>query len=848
MKTGALELEGWRLYQLRYPAFFIALPMAAGIWLAWRIELGLGVALAAAAVGLFTVLLARKNRVREFSILFLLFLLGAARMAASLAPAGPRDIREITSASPQLASVRGHLTERATTHILQRNAREQLRTTTRVAVSEARLNGLWQPANGVVLVSSPYLAEEVFTAGRRVEVDGVLAEPTPALVPGLFNYREWLGTQGIHRELRVSGTNDWRITESNAKPPLTDRFFLWAKKTLARGIEREDEAQRLLWAMALGWKPGLDGTVAEPFLRTGTLHVFAISGAHIVIVAHLLQTALRHLRFGKRPAVYVVLPFVWFYVAATGWQSSAVRAAVMASVWLGGYLLKRPSNMINSLGAAAALIFLWDPAQLFQAGFQLSFLAVASLALLAEYLAAKGELLFKTDPFLPAELARRPCDRIKQLGRLLWAGTWREPVEGRNGLRWENRSLIYLSTSLAALLGTLPATAILFHTVSPVSLVANFVMVVLSEWTLGLCLASMALGSWAGPLTGWVNKAAWLLMKGMIRACDWFAAWPYGSLNIADQPWSLWALYYFLLAALLMGWFTRNSRRVWAWGGCGVLLAASLGAWIGQKPIPLRLTILPGRAGVVYAESSHPSREWLFDCADTVEFDHTIKPFLRSRGVNRLQHLALTQGDKRRMGAFEELDDLFHPRRISVSGGKFLSPAFRDTMERLETRRRPVQKLFAGETMDEWQALHPEKVVKSRRADDRSLVTVMEKEGWRVLLLGELGEAGQAALLGGGPNLRADILVMGSPDRGEPLNPALLNAIDPQLIIQTGRRQAFTKKLSTKFRRDLRATHRKVLFTDEDGGVELTVTRNAVGVRASTGEPWDLRKQNDPGR
>src|SRR5207247_8918344 len=77
----------------------------------------------------------------------------------------------------------------------------------------------------------------------------------------------------------------------------------------------------------------------------------------------------------------LILPLIWFYTGLTGWPASAIRASIMLTVVVVGWALKRPSDLINSLFAAALIILIWQPQQLFQAGFQLSFFVVLCIIL-----------------------------------------------------------------------------------------------------------------------------------------------------------------------------------------------------------------------------------------------------------------------------------------------------------------------------------------------------------------------------------------------------------------------------------------------------------------------------------
>jgi len=136
-------------------------------------------------------------------------------------------------------------------------------------------------------------------------------------------------------------------------PPLTDRFLNWSQRTLALGLPVEDEPLRLLWAMTLGWRTALTADISEPFLRAGTMHLFAIDGLRIALISGMLVALLRVLQISRAWCGLVAIPVIWFYTAATGWESSAIRASVMMTIVIGGWALKRPGDLINSLAAAA---------------------------------------------------------------------------------------------------------------------------------------------------------------------------------------------------------------------------------------------------------------------------------------------------------------------------------------------------------------------------------------------------------------------------------------------------------------------------------------------------------------
>src|SRR5262249_41403540 len=154
---------------------------------------------------------------------------------------------------------------------------------------------------------------------------------------------------------------------SPSRPPLADRFRLWARRALASGLSIEDESLRLEWALTLGWKTALTEEVSEPFVRAATYHIFAVDGLRMAIVFGIFFGLFRALCLPRPVCGMLLVPLIWFYVALTGWPASAIRATVMLTIVIVGWALKRPSDLLNSLLAAALIILIWQPQQIFQA-------------------------------------------------------------------------------------------------------------------------------------------------------------------------------------------------------------------------------------------------------------------------------------------------------------------------------------------------------------------------------------------------------------------------------------------------------------------------------------------------
>ena len=717
--------DAFEAFCRRHPLVPVAFAYGLGVWGGWRLPLPLAALfLTAGALASAVALLPRWRGAAMWPLLVSLGWLNLSLQSAGLSPV---DLRGLASGKPELVALRARLTETPTLRVFERDGQESWRAHAVVEVEALRRGGEWQPATGLIAVTTPGVLATNYFTGRVVELTGILREPRGALAEGLFDYRAFLAWQGIYFQLQCADTNDWRLLDTATapeRPPLIDRFLAWSQRTLARGLPVEDEELRLLWAMTLGWKTALTDEVSEPFMRSGTMHIFAISGLHIALIAGILVAVLRALQLPRGACGAVIVPLIWFYTAATGWQSSAIRSTIMMTVIIAGWSLHRPSNLLNSLAASGFIILIWEPTQLFQASFQLSFFVVLALALLLPPFEDLRQRLLQTDPFLPDELRPR----------------WRRWLDAP--VRLVTTSF---ATSLAAWVGSLPLIAYYFHLVTPASLLANLIVVPLSSGALMCNLGALVTGDWLPWGTDAFNHAGWLFMRGMIGFSQWSITLP-GAFFYVRTPTSFeFLVFYTAVALALTGWLWTPGRRRWSWG----LLFALAGGWLVgavRTRDEVRLTVVAQGANVVFADAPGRARALLVDCGSESAANFLVKPFLRAQGVNTLPNLALTHGDPRRVGGFQLLATELRPALTFTSPARSRSPAYRDALKQLAANPARWKTVAATDGVAGWEVLHPAAADKFERADDQALVLRGEWLGVRVLLLSELGATMQAPL------------------------------------------------------------------------------------------------------
>src|SRR6266581_2147970 len=428
--------------------------------------------------------------------------------------------------------------------------------------------------------------------GDELKMFGIAEPIAPPRNPGDFDMRSYLARQDVRRSLFVRYPEHGVLIRKGAGNPIfraAQKSRAWMQTAICRGLDDSPQVQNFLSGIALGLRHQTPEDIEEPFQQTGTLHLFAVAGLHVGIVARLLWTFAMVLRLPRKAATALIIPLLFFYAAITGLHTASVRAAVMSALLLGGIFFDRKVLALNSLAAAAFLILLFDSNQLFTSGFQLSFAVVGAIVLLADPMFVRFERIVAPDPFLPRLLLSR--------GRRFFAAVGRGLARGA-------------SVSLAAWIGSLLLIYWYFYLVTPVSLFANLVVVPIAYFVLALAMLSLMTAPISSALSILFNNANWLMSRAVLGLVHFFAMLPAGHVYLPR--------------------FT-------------------------ERHAPITLTVLDeGTGGAAHIRTNN--YDWLIDCGSQSNYEHTLKSFLHSRGINRIEGILLTHGDAQHIGGAADTD------------------------------------------------------------------------------------------------------------------------------------------------------------------------------------------------
>lgn len=714
----------------------------------------------------------------------------------------PHAISRLVSDAPQPVIVRGIVADDPTEVAAPGEPRAQVVV---LNVSHARLTDRWQPVAGRIRAKlrEPRIA---LRYGDDVLIEGRWQAPPSPGNPGQFDWRAALARQGVTAILRVEPYHPVVRLQGGG-----GRFWLRGVMRLRRRMQAVIDASfpperaGLVRSLVLGQRVALDESLKRAFAETGTIHLLVISGFNVGLIAALLELALRLFGAPFRPRLLLEAVCLLGYCGLTGLQPPVVRATVMAWVVLGALALQRPVNWPNTVAAAALVMLLWQPAQLEDPGFQLSFGAVVSLLIFTE-----------------------PCRRVI------------EPLMPKLPDRLRRYLALSLASTLAVWIGLWPALAWYFHLIAPVSILANLLLVPLISMLVGTGTVIVLLGTIAPQLVQATAPAFGLGLDaavGLVRACQQI---PGGSWIVGQPSLALVAGYYalVLLTRLSSRWRLVPAHVAIAW-----LLAGNLAVWSGvaqtwRDSRWLEVTLLDVGHGDAIA-ARLPSGRWLLVDTGTPEAGrYVVVPFLQHHGVCRLDALVLTHPDADHVGGAEAVLQSARVRQLLTNGAIDDMPTYQHALQEAERRHVPIRTLAAGLRITDgancWiDVLHPPASFVPNAApgsNDNSVVLRLRFGDTSVLLTGDLEERGAPILLEQGSAIRADVLKV--PHHGSALGPwsrRLFAQIHPELaVISVGRLHRLP---AASILDDLRASGARVILTREAGAVTILMDGRRLVVR-----------------
>jgi len=603
-------------------------------------------------------------------------------------------------------------------------------------IQSVRDGETWKPASGQcdLIIQGDVLE---LTSGDSVQLFAQVSRPGPILNAGEFDFRRWM--RGQRRQILLRSSYAECLQPILNKKRVSPSAISWLKNHVAQTLENSisDRHLGLAETIFLGRRDRLSEDVSEGFRKTGTVHLLALSGLHLGMLALIAFAMVRWIPGPDWLTPLFVLTFTLAYVLMVDSRPPVVRAFVIVAVYCVGQLFYRKNDIWNAWGWALLAVCFWNPTEIFQAGTQLSFLAVASLA-------AAGSLRTRFKKYDPLQ------ELIAQS----------RPMPIKLARRIRGFVLDSFQASLMVWLVTCPLVLYHFHSTSPWTVLLSPVLMVplaLSLFGLMLLVGTPTMLADAIPL-------------------EWLVRWPLEGMHqlvmltnetLPTNYWTpgpalWWTLgFYAVLGIAVWGTLCRKWSIRLSVGLLAIWCAIGLtdGIWKfhqANSRTDFRCTFVSVGHGTSVLMEFPGGKNLIYDCGrlgSPSRATESLSSVLWRKGITHLDGVIISHDDADHYNGFPEVMQRFSVGNVFCSElmQKIPSRSVEQLLGEIDARAIPVTTISAGRSLSvggvEMTILHPTRKGVLGRDNANSVVLLVEFAGRRILLPGDLESPGTEAVI-----------------------------------------------------------------------------------------------------
>jgi len=664
-------------------------------------------------------------------------------------------------------------------------------------------------AQGLLLVNT-YLENCPYEYGDILKIKGKLEKPVKQKNFGEFNYELYLAREKIFTYLNIwQERNIWKIGEDNSN--YLSSFSLSARDKIKEVTKQilPQPYNYLLIGMLLGEKGFIPPDLKEVFAEAGIMHILAVSGLHVGIIAFALAALLNMLRLPKKLKLFTLVLILLIYASITGYRPSVLRATIMFIMLIGGKLINRDRNLNISLFFAAFLILLLNPLTLYDAGFLLSFIVTFFIINLSPIL---QELYSKI---------------------IVWIKT-------------------PLAISTAAWIGIFPLSAYYFNKVSIISIVSNIFIIPLTGIAVILGFVTFFIGLLSIPLAGVIANINYLVLYLITLAAKSFSLLPFAFAYVAQPSIVMIVLYYLTVFFIIEIFYKKNLSPETKKRAVFITLSVILLIIIVQVfylPDNLKVNFINVGEGDCILIEAPNKINILIDGGGTPQsnFDvggKTVIPYLRRKGIDTINLLVLTHPHLDHLEGLLPVIKEFKVDMVLDSGLISDLQEYKEFISTIQEKGIPYHLAKAGDNFIFSNNLEIFLLNPLYNADfyndsdfnNASIVIKLFYKNTDFLFTGDIEEATEKKLLIWQNILQSDVLKVSHHGSATSTNSEFLDKVNPMIAAITVGKNNFGHP-SQKVIERLEDKNIKIYRTDEDG---------TIIVRTNGQEYWikTLRENN----
>jgi len=528
-------------------------------------------------------------------------------------------------------------------------------------IDSLKKTGPWQKASGLVKVDVySRQARRHFYYGQEVILEGDISKAHGLKNPGLFDYARYLAANNIYSMLKVGDryiVKDMGHSRADLLRNMAYALRHKIKVRIDRYFDRASADNGFLSAIIVGDRSNLKKSINEDFIKTGTVHILSISGSHVGLVACILIFIFASARIPRKINLALTMPCLLFYSFVVGLCPPIVRSTMMYCIFALGCIMDREGDLLNSLALSAFIMLLYNPKQLFDPSFQLSFGSLAGIFILTK----KMDGLFAFGPSTaPKPWAKGAAQGQPRASYGLQAGA-RRGVDKHKKSSVPDKIRFFvlegISISVAAWIGVGPIVSFYFNIASPISIIANLIIVPAALLAMVASFIFLLVSAFAGFLAGYFAISIHVLDQLIFRVNHILSLLPFSYFRTPAPSPVFFAVYYVVISAWIFWPKMKDSFKR------GMLIAALIMAnifvWMPNFKKPestVNLTFLDvGQGDSTYIELPETGNilidggsgqdEERFDTGKSV-----IAPYLWNRHINKVDAVIVTHFHEDHLG------------------------------------------------------------------------------------------------------------------------------------------------------------------------------------------------------
>ena len=606
---------------------------------------------------------------------------------------------------------------------------------------------------------------QALTALHDLELEGKLSEPEGKRNFGGFDYQAYLKTQGIYQTLNIKKiqslkkVSSWDIGENLSS--LRRKAVVWIKTHFP------DPMRNYMTGLLLGHLDTDFEEMNELYSSLGIIHLFALSGMQVGFFMDGFKKLLLRLGLTQENLKWLTYPFSLIYAGLTGFSASVIRSLLQK------LLAQHGVKGLDNFALTVLVLFIVMPNFFLTAGGVLS----CAYAFILTMTSKEGE-------------------GFKAVAR----------------------------ESLVISLGILPILSFYFAEFQPWSILLTFVFSFLFDLVFLPLLSILFILSFVYPVTQLNLIFEWL--ESIIRLVSQMASRPL----VFGQP-TAWLLILLLVSLALVYDFRKNIKRL---AGFSLFIVGLF--FLTKHPLENEITMLDVGQGESIFLRDMTGKTILIDVGGKAESDkkiekwqekttisnakRTVIPYLKSRGVAKIDQLVLTNTDKEHAGDLLEVTKAFHVGEILVSKGSLTQKEFVAELQASQTK---VRSVTAGENLpifgSQLEVLSPRKIGDGGNED--SLVLYGKLLDKHFLFTGNLKEKGEKDLVQQYPDLQVDVLKAGQHGAKTASNPIFLEKLKPEITLISVGKNSRLKLPHQETLTRLEVIKSKVYRTNQNGAIRF---------------------------